>query len=120
MTNDRVCLGRIVDTVSRIHYPGLEIRMENRGHGLCLFVAEPNGVCAKTGMPMSWEGRRWPIELSDTVGAVVQTALKAVLTYVEHEVRERFTFQGETVFDPHQNFELVRGAPCHTSVREIG
>jgi hypothetical protein len=59
------------------------------------------GVCSQTGIPLGWQGRKWRLSPYMTDGEIVQTALKAVLTAMEHEVRERFQFDGVSVFDPH-------------------
>lgn len=40
-----------------------------------------------------------------TVSELVQTALKAVLTAVEHEVREQFLYRGRAIFNPHCDVE---------------
>ena len=38
-----------------------------------------------------------------TDSEIVGTAFKAVLTAIEHEARERFTFKGVPVYDSHLN-----------------
>jgi hypothetical protein len=38
----------------------------------------------------------------------VQTALLAVLTAVEHEVREYFCFDGSALFHPHHSIEALQ------------
>jgi hypothetical protein len=51
--------------------------------------------------------RKWLLSPFMTRGEVVQTALLAVLTAVEHEARERFTYQGEAIFGPHFDLESL-------------
>lgn len=63
--------------------------------------------CNDSGEPMSWTGRKWYISSHSTTSEVVQTALKAVLTAAEHELREQFTYQGVRVFDPHMDLPEV-------------
>jgi|CryGeyDrversion2_2_1046609.scaffolds.fasta_scaffold58243_2 hypothetical protein len=46
-------------------------------------------------------GRKWLISPHMTKSEIVQTAFKAVLTAVEHEVRDAFKYKGELVFCPH-------------------
>lgn len=46
-------------------------------------------------------GRRWLIEPGADEAQVVRTLLKAVLTWEEHELRERFRFDGAAIFHPH-------------------
>lgn len=104
---NRAELVRLMTVVSRIQFPGVHVELENKEHGLALRVHCPNGVCAVTGEAAPWEGRAWPVSLSITNGDLVQTAFKAILTAVEHEARELFTFQGERVMDPHRNMPLI-------------
>jgi hypothetical protein len=52
-------------------------------------------------------GRRWLIERSATRSEVVQTALKAVLTWEEHEAREQFRYRGQPVLGPHLDVDAL-------------
>jgi hypothetical protein len=52
-------------------------------------------------------GRKWLLSPFMTPSEVVQTALKAVLTAVEHEARERFLYRGVAVFGPHIDVESL-------------
>ncbi len=69
--------------------------------------------CAATGQPAEFTGRKWHIPASSSRGDVVRTALKAALTWAEHETRERFTYRGKPVFAPHADpdrlFQLSPG-----------
>ena len=103
-------LRRLAEVVSRISYPGLRVALEHADHGLCLRVFCDNGVDNDTGEHSPWRGRAWPVDLYASNGEVVQTAFLAVMTCLEHEARELFTFQGERVMNPHRDFELVREA----------
>lgn len=49
-----------------------------------------------------WRGREWFIPEDATEEAVVRTALMAAETYMLHEIRERFTYRAQRVFDPHK------------------
>ncbi|MGZ5080868.1 MAG: hypothetical protein ACXWHZ_15770 [Usitatibacter sp.] len=66
-----------------------------------------HGTCTKTGKPMTWLGRRWIIEPTDTRDQIVQTALKAFLACVEHEAREEFTYCDEAIFGPHHDVNAL-------------
>ena len=103
----RAELVRLMTVVSRIQFPGVHVELEHKHHGRALRVHCPDGVCTVTGEPAPWVGRPWPIDLSITNGDLVQTAFKAIMTAVEHEVREQFKFQGETVMNPHRTMELI-------------
>lgn len=111
-------LVRLMTVVSRIRFPGLTIQLEHQEHGLCVRVHCPTGVCTVTGEPAPWSGRPWPVSLDITNADLVQTAFKAVLTALEHEAREVFTFQGETVMQPHRNMDLVEVYDGEFSVSE--
>lgn len=52
-------------------------------------------------------GRKWFLSLHMTRSEVVSTALKAVLTAVEHEAREKFLYRGRAIFGPHHDVELL-------------
>lgn len=55
----------------------------------------------QTGQWEEMQGRRWLIEPDASESEVVRTLLKATLTWEEHEIRERFLFDGKPVFHPH-------------------
>ncbi len=52
-------------------------------------------------------GRKWYVSTYATRSEVVQTAFKAVLTALEHEAREEFTYRGEAIFGPHFNVDAL-------------
>ena len=62
--------------------------------------------------------RKWMLSPFMTRGEVVQTALLAVLTAVEHEARERFTYQGQAVFGPHFDLDALLQA-CREGARQV-
>ncbi len=47
------------------------------------------------------KGRKWLISQHMTKSELIQTALKAVITAEEHEIRELFTYKGAAIFGPH-------------------
>lgn len=51
--------------------------------------------------------RKWPISAYMTPSELVQTALKCVLTSVEHEAREQFRYRGAAIFGPHFDVEQL-------------
>lgn len=53
------------------------------------------------------KGRKWLLSSHMTKSEIVQTAMKAVLTALEHEAREEFTYKGETIFGPHFDVEAL-------------
>jgi hypothetical protein len=53
-----------------------------------------------------------------TRSELVQTAFKAVLTSIEHEAREQFTYKGARVFGPHFDIEALVSA-CRASQLDV-
>jgi hypothetical protein len=53
------------------------------------------------------KGRKWTLSPYMTKSEVVQTAFKAIMTAEEHEIREKFTYRGKTIFGPHFNVDML-------------
>lgn len=51
------------------------------------------------------QGRKWLVEPDMTDSEIVLTALKAVLTFAEHEAREAFRYKGSKIFQPHLDLD---------------
>lgn len=105
-----------------IAYPGMRFEVGMDGWqsppsdrpSFYLRVAALEGTCNVTGKGLSWNGRKWRLSEHMTDGEVVATAFKALITALEHEARELFTFQGAAVYDSHVDiYKLValRKAP---------
>lgn len=62
---------------------------------------------SETGEPAYWTGRKWMLSDHMTDSEVVQTAFLGVMTAVEHETREAFTFCGAAIFGPHFDVDLL-------------
>ena len=60
-----------------------------------------------TGEPTRWKGRKWRLSPHMTKSEVIATALKAVLTALEHEAREQFTYRGERIYSPHYDVDQL-------------
>jgi hypothetical protein len=95
------------DVITRIDYPGFDIGVHESGNDLYLQISCWEGTCNITGKPMCWQGRKWRLSPYMTDGEVVQTAFMAVMAANEHETREKFTYRGVTVFDPHYDIEKL-------------
>lgn len=54
-----------------------------------------------------WTGRKWLLSSHMTKSEIVQTAFKAVMTAVEHEVRESFTYRAAAIFGPHYDVDAL-------------
>jgi hypothetical protein len=88
-----------------VSFPGYTFRLEvgERTYLQATFFA----TCAKTGEREVQFTRKWYISHEATVSEVVQTALKLVLTSVEHEARESFKYCGHAIFGPHLSVEKL-------------
>ena len=64
-------------------------------------------------------GRKWYISRFATESEIVQTALKAVLTAMEHEVREQFTYKGRMLFGPHLDVNALLEIADRKVYREV-
>lgn len=48
-----------------------------------------------------WQAGRWYYLSEDvTEGAIVRTALMSLLAFEEHELREKFTYKGQALYEP--------------------
>lgn len=62
--------------------------------------------------------RKWYVSSEATKSEVIQTALKLILTAVEHEAREAFKYRGRAVFGPHINVDVLHEVCGFTEGRE--
>lgn len=89
----------IQDVLRDVAFPGYTFHVagEQRYYIQATFVAQ----CAESGNYATQYTRKWYISSLATRGEIVQTALKCVLTSLEHEARENFRYKGRAVFGPH-------------------
>lgn len=52
-------------------------------------------------------GRKWFLSRYMTRSEIVQTAFKAIISAVEHEAREEFTYKGVAIYGPHFDVEAL-------------
>lgn len=76
------------------------------------------GADAVTGEIALQRGRKWLISCHSTVSEIVQTAFLAVLTAVEHEVREAFFYRQQAVFGPHLDLDELADRMPSLQLRE--
>jgi len=95
------------DVLERIEYPGYHINLYSNRAETFLVVECSEGTCNVTGKPQGWKGRKWRLSPFMTDGEVVQTAFMAIIAANEHETREKFTYRGVSVFDPHYDIEKL-------------
>lgn len=78
-------------------------------------IGDTEGVDNVTGQPIQWRGRRWTISPFMSDGEIARTVFLALLTAVEHELREQLLVDGIAVFDPHFDLDalVVAGRAKH-------
>lgn len=96
--------------IARITYPGLTLEVGYDGWqsppsespNFYLRWVDPSAV-DNTNPTQAFDskGRKWRLSPHMVDGEVVATTFKALLTYIEHETREQFTFDGVSVYDSH-------------------
>jgi hypothetical protein len=102
----------IIDIVGLCRAPGMYIRVHQDPSSTMppRMYLQVGGTCADARDPrkeIKWAGRKWFLSQHMTRSEIVQTAFKAVITAMEHEVREGFTFRGEPIYGPHWDVELL-------------
>jgi hypothetical protein len=102
--NTALALQEIID---RVRYPGHRFLLRRDGDVFYMQVEAMDDTCNVTGAALTWRGRKWMLSKHMTPGEVVQTCFKAVLTSLEHEAREKFSYRGACVFDPHYDIEKL-------------
>ena len=103
MSPDTV-IARFEQTIRQIKYkPGFTIRLcRGREEDVWLQVQYEEHPAAP-----SIRGRKWRLSLFATDTEIVQTALKAVLTFEEHETREAFRYKEQAIYSPHYDVETL-------------
>lgn len=94
-------LQEIRDIVGECRFEDWNILVRTDGDRPYLQIHAPNGRDADTGLPMEWTGRKWMLSPHMCKNEIVMTAFKAVMTAMEHEVRESFRYRGVAIFNPH-------------------
>lgn len=103
---------RAREVLARVRFP--KFRFVVRGIGVTdtFLQIECAGTCNVTDEDLEWKGRKWLLSRHMTDGEIVQTAFKAVLTALEHEAREQFSYRGACIFDPHYDIERLVELRC--------
>lgn len=90
---------RIEEVVAHCHYPFLRFEVDTEDWWLR--VVSDKAIDNFTEEERACNGRKWRISSHMLDGEIVQTALLAVKSYMEHEIREQFTFYESRLFSPH-------------------
>lgn len=67
-------------------------------------------VDVDTGEKQEMLGRLWHLDKTSSRSQVVDTVFKAMRAYLEHELREKFTFMGKAIYAPHFDVDKLAAA----------
>lgn len=108
----------IEEILSLVSYPGFEFVCKEKRSDPSGYIDLPSNalylqiecddVCNVTNKPMKWKSRKWLLSAHATKSEIVQTAFLAVLTALEHEAREKFMYEGVSVFDGHYDVDALK------------
>lgn len=94
-------LERVHSLIKLIEYPGIDFEIFVNADGLVVIYCVAELIDNERGVLSKQKGRPWLLWLTATDQDIVQTAFKAVLTFEEHEIREKFKYRGEAIYAPH-------------------
>ena len=97
---------RFEAVLNRVTFPNMDFLLGRTGTRSFLQV-QFYQKGSETGKIKEWRGRKWLLSMYMKESEIIQTALKAVLTAAEHEVRENFKVDGVSIFDPHYDINKL-------------
>lgn len=100
-----------LSVLEQVSYPGVKLALQHDDNRPYLQV-QAWRECLETGQHALQKGRKWFLSPHMTKSEVVQTALKAVLAWEEHEAREKFKYRGQAVFGPHLDVDALHEVVC--------
>lgn len=112
MNENEIFRHRVLNLMSDVRFSGSMYRMKI----LVGWAADTDRVYLQaeqavrnviTGQSEFLKGRKWHLSPHMTDGEIVQTALMATLAFVEHEVREAFTYKDKRIFGPHLQLDAL-------------
>lgn len=108
-----------MEFVDNITLPeGLKLKVGVHPEGRQYLQIYQESICNRTGKPYNEGGRKWDISKYMTESEIVFTVWKAVLTFMEHELREQFMYKGKRIFDPHIDVNALLSVCEQRSVRD--
>ena len=108
----------IDDIVSKVRYKGWRFELSidalpaperlagYDGRIILRIEFEARDAYSPDGKPVKQYGRPWLLE-PRSPSELLQTIWLAIITAEEHEARERFTYAGQRIFNPHKNHQLA-------------
>jgi hypothetical protein len=95
-TFDQIC-----EIISQCSFGDWKIEVHMDGSRPYMQVHVVDGRDSETGAVLEWTGRKWMLSPFMCKNEIVATAFKAVMTAMEHEIRENFRYRGVAIFNPH-------------------
>lgn len=92
--------------LEQVSFPGMSFHLFRRPDYAYMQI-EFQTIDTAMGGVVIHKGRKWLLSQHMTRSEVVQTALKAVLTVLEHEARENFKYRGAAIFGPHFDVDAL-------------
>ena len=91
--------------INRISYPDGWFVLLPKGDGFLLQMHYVEDDVMTDDTDQIQSTRKWYISSWATESEIVQTALKCVITSMEHRAREHFTYKGLRIFHPHHDIQ---------------
>lgn len=99
---------RAREILKLVHFPGYKFQIIGNFISSTHLQAAFYAPCNISGSNASRQTtRKWQLSAHMTPSELVQTALKCVLTSIEHEAREKFRYRGMAIFGPHFDVERL-------------
>lgn len=111
----------LLDIVNDLHFNDWVFSVKTEHDLMFLrvsFMTEDNWETDISKSIIQHRGRWWVISEHMTRSEVTQTALKAVLTAIEHEAREQFLYQGKAIYGPHLDPDALLEVADRVDVRD--
>ena len=95
-------LAKFLDIINNIQLPdNLTVRFL-KDYDLPKWIQiKQESICNRDNKIYQSRGRKWNLSSHMTESEIVFTIWKAILTFTEHELREKFHYKGKRIFDPH-------------------
>lgn len=111
---------QIAEVIRQCESPGMTFNVVGSDEGFYMQVSfhAPEEEQSWTGVRPSTiqKGRKWLLSTHMTRNEIVQTCFLAVLTAVEHEVRENFRYRERKIFNPHFSPDVLWEVARKTSL----
>lgn len=101
-------LHHVLEVLNKVQSPGFIFHAHNSHDRVYLFASfAQTDNFNPSGLKEVQFTRRWLIRPDASTSEIVQTALKCVLTALEHEAREQFLYRDRAVFGPHHDVDAL-------------